>query len=196
MSENNMSRKERRENSDTRIIAAAVKCFGQYGYSCSSLVMMAREAGVTGGLISQRYDGKDMLFLTAYTEVMKVWHDVEETASPRECLDSIIAQIKAMYDTAPEAYAFCTMLYRSMDYPRDILQEPEQQLKQRNIYRILERAQEAGYLPAGRLSVLLTAFIATVFNHYSLCRRYDMPVPPNHHFYYGIHFGLFVHNSG
>lgn len=54
-------RSQRKQDTDERMLRAAVEVFGQRGYTAGTLTEIAKVSGVTQGLVSQRFSSKSGL---------------------------------------------------------------------------------------------------------------------------------------
>jgi len=66
----------RREESERRrrsILRAARSCFGRDGYAGATVALIAREAGVSNGLLYQFFRNKDHLFEVVLKDVVRDW---------------------------------------------------------------------------------------------------------------------------
>jgi len=61
----------RRDNSDARIIAAAIELFANQGYQKTTLIQVGHAAGYTGTLISNRFGSKDGLLRAVIAHVLR-----------------------------------------------------------------------------------------------------------------------------
>lgn len=183
-----MNKIDRRKDTDNRILESAIRCFAKKGYTYSSLADIAKDAGVTAGLVSQRYGSKEMLFSHAYNCAMSSLSDVNPDTSPRACLVDLLEQIKELSQSNPDSFLFHCMLHNSTDLPRDILLENKYKRTINNRYKILLEAQKNGILPDGDLDALIEAFCTNAFNHISLCKRYNLEVPDNGYYFKAINF--------
>lgn len=62
--------RDRREESDSRIIAAAIELFAEQGYQRTSLIQVGNAAGYTGALISSRFGSKHGLLKAVLAHVL------------------------------------------------------------------------------------------------------------------------------
>ncbi|MBW2241750.1 MAG: TetR/AcrR family transcriptional regulator [Deltaproteobacteria bacterium] len=66
-------RQQESEARRDRILSAARACFGQLGYSGATVGAIAREAGVSNGLLYRFFRDKDHLFEVVMTEIIRDW---------------------------------------------------------------------------------------------------------------------------
>jgi AcrR family transcriptional regulator len=90
-------------SSSERIIEAAIKIFGQYGYRGSSMELVAQEAGLTRQALYHHYDSKEAMFRACIAAVNEGAYAVEKAAglaqmnAGRGLADIITAQIVARF---------------------------------------------------------------------------------------------------
>jgi len=64
------SHKDRREESDRKIIQAAIELFAENGYQKTTLIQIGELAGYTGTLISNRFGSKDRLLRAVLAHIL------------------------------------------------------------------------------------------------------------------------------
>lgn len=74
------TQQDRREESDARIIAAAIELFAERGYQGTSLIQVGAAAGYTGALISSRFGSKQGLLQAVMAHVLDRFRLDEQTA--------------------------------------------------------------------------------------------------------------------
>lgn len=79
--------KQRRADSDTRILAAAIKLFSQHGYQKTTLIQIGAEAGYTGTLISNRFGSKEQLLRAVLAHILRRFEE-NENANQRPGLSA------------------------------------------------------------------------------------------------------------
>ena len=101
-------RSRRQEASERRrqsILEAARRCFGEQGYAGATVARIAREAGVSHGLLYQFFRNKDHLFESVLRDVLRDWvremvpHDPDEGAL--EALEGMFRRSVAFCQTHP-----------------------------------------------------------------------------------------------
>jgi len=119
MNEKNIKRsqKERRAESDQRIIEAAIELFALRGYQKTSLIHIGQKAGFTGTLISNRFGSKERLLRAVLAHILNRFEADEPVAREQSASrqlehfvatyihDACIAQsrIRALYVIIGEA---------------------------------------------------------------------------------------------
>lgn len=71
-----------RQSSQEKIIRSACKLFTQYGYQSTSISMVARESGFSGGLIYAYFNDKEQLLYSVLAQTLSNMETVFATMSP------------------------------------------------------------------------------------------------------------------
>lgn len=77
------------------LIEAAIRSLGKHGSSSSTVDIVCREAGVSRGLISHYFGGKDELFVEAYLMISSQ-HDTLMREELKKCGDDPALRLKAI----------------------------------------------------------------------------------------------------
>ena len=83
------SNKERRRDSDERIISAAIELFAQQGYLKTTLIQIGKVAGCTGTLVSNRFHSKEGLLRAVIAHIMSRFEDEERKDKPEKASDKM-----------------------------------------------------------------------------------------------------------
>jgi AcrR family transcriptional regulator len=59
-----------REKTEERILMAALRLFSRHGYAAASVRMIAKEAGISLGLMYNYFESKEVLLMTLFTQSM------------------------------------------------------------------------------------------------------------------------------
>jgi len=178
MSEKLLSNKKRREESDARIINSAIKYFGKYGYSGASIAQIAKGAGVSPGLITNRYASKEDLFEAAFIVAFQyITVDFKRVADARSFLIATIDSVILSYRLNLDAFNFMSMLYISRDKPENFKIKSREEFKNTRSYLLLSAAQSAGILQKGDVVRLVDAFLAHAYIQVGICNRYGLELP-------------------
>lgn len=122
-------RGKRRIDTDEKILQAAMHQFGEKGFTSASLTDIAAEAGVSQGLVSQRFESKENLLEAAFkatpaasfflsASAGKAADTANDSASNLEAtLLSLVAAVKKEQHSNRRRFAFTAMLYTSHDAP-------------------------------------------------------------------------------
>lgn len=154
-------REQKRRESDNKILRATISLIGKKGYTASSIRDIAKEAGVTSGLITQRFESKENLVLQALYSTNRIWRELNTSVdmTAYKLLTRIIHDAKNMYEKDYEGFEFIYMMSISRDAP-DTFQNLQRDIfYKRGIYEILKMAQSEGKLPDGELPILLNIFL-------------------------------------
>ena len=102
-----------REASREKILQAALELFAHHGYAGTSVRMLAREVGVSQGLIYNYFDGKkDVLraiFERSMDDVMVSFAQAAEAKAPGERLDRLV---RAAFDVVAQNRPFWRLTYQ------------------------------------------------------------------------------------
>ncbi len=82
------SNRERRQDSDARMIQAAIDLFAAQGYQRTTLVQIGNLAGFTGTLISNRFGSKEKLLRAVLSQILNRFEDENSIDIPAERLAS------------------------------------------------------------------------------------------------------------
>ncbi len=74
------TQEERRNESDARIIAAAIELFASQGYRQTTLIQIGQTAGYTGTLISNRFGSKEKLLRAVLAHILDRFYPDPENA--------------------------------------------------------------------------------------------------------------------
>lgn len=122
-------RGKRRIDTDEKILQAAMHQFGEKGFTSASLTDIAAEAGVSQGLVSQRFESKENLLEAAFkatpaasfflsASAGKAADTANDSASGQSAaLLSIVTALKKEQRTDRRRFAFTAMLYTARDVP-------------------------------------------------------------------------------
>lgn len=170
--------KIRREESDTRIINAAIKVFGLYGFTSSTISKIAKEANVSPGLITNRYASKNALFIDVFNHAfLRLKVDTQSIDSAKKFLIGMVDAIVNLYEEDLETYKFMSMILGSSDIP----EKPEtiiyETFSTTKAIEYLQEAQREGMIPDGDIIKLLTAYLSHIHIHVGVCKFQNMKLP-------------------
>ena len=126
-------RGKRRIDTDEKILQAAMHQFGEKGFTSASLTDIAAEAGVSQGLVSQRFESKENLLEAAFkatpaasfflsASAGKAADTANDSASGQSAaLLSIVTALKKEQRTDRRRFAFTAMLYTARDVPESFI---------------------------------------------------------------------------
>lgn len=135
-------REKRRVDTDDRILKAAMHQFGEKGFTAASLTDIASEAGISQGLVSQRFESKEKLLEAAFKATPAASFFIADvSAAPQQAVTqqatagskqaapqqtagelvtallSIVRALKKEQQADRRQFAFIAMLYTSRDLP-------------------------------------------------------------------------------
>ncbi len=96
-------RQDQSQQRRARILDAARECFGQDGYAGATVARIAREAGVSNGLLYQFFRNKERLFAVVLKDVVRDW---------------VRAMVPRSRESETPAQALEGMFRRSVDFCR------------------------------------------------------------------------------
>ena len=177
-------REQKRIESDNKILRATISLVGKNGYTATSIRDIAKEAGVTSGLITQRFESKENLVLQALYITNQVWRDlyIPEDMTAYRMLTRIIFDAKNMYENDTEAFEFIYMMSISTDAPNTFQVLQKDVFYERGIYRALKQAQDEGKLPDGNLAVMYNIFVCNALRLIRDYRRAGLKMPKGENF--------------
>lgn len=189
MERNTAVRSQKKQNTDARILEAALKVFGEQGYSGASLTAIAAAAGVSQGLVSQRFFSKESLILSAYTSVPlgRIFESDEKLHMP-DALCRLLDCMKEEVQTAPWRFAFLCMLHCNTDIPQSLRRYLKRSFETSPIREAMEEAQALGDLPQADVWDLYEVFIRTSSSIVGWYYRCGLPLPENETFLYAIQY--------
>lgn len=158
-------RELKRVESDKKILDAAIKVFGEKGYGNSNLREIANVAGISQGLVSQRFGTKENLLEQAIYATGILWTErkISKKASVEDVLKGIVEQAKELCENDPIIFQFIFMISSSSDIPIDITNKQRDYFENSDVKRVLQEAQEKGYIAEGNLAVLYNIFVSNTF---------------------------------
>lgn len=177
-------KEQKRIESDKKILSATISIIGKNGYTASSIRDIAKEAGVTPGLIMQRFDSKEQLVLQALFQTNQVWSDlyIPEDMTAYEMLTRIIRDAKNMYENDKEGFEFIYMMSISTDAPNTFQTLQKEIFYERGMYRTLKTAQDEGKIPNGELAVMYNIFVCNALRLIRDYMRTGLKMPKDEHF--------------
>ena len=109
-----MSSKKR--DSGNKIIRAAAKIFGRFGYSKASMSKVAKEAGVSKGLLHYHFHSKERLLIEAQRSTFKQLHRrfVERASRGDKGLPSALDALDSMWESIRELQAGAPLLVETL----------------------------------------------------------------------------------
>lgn len=158
-------RELKRIESDKKILDAAIKVFGEKGYGNSNLREIASVAGITQGLISQRFGTKENLLEQAVYATGELWVDrkIPIDTHVEHVLKSFVKKAKTLCDDDAVIFQFIHMISSSTDIPIAIINKQREFFENSDLSRVLLKAQSEGYIPEGNVAALYNIFLSNTF---------------------------------
>lgn len=179
MEKNLTSREVKRIESDKKILRATIEIVGEKGYTNANIRDIAKRAGITPGLITQRFETKEKLLIQAIYSTGVVWIErhIPEDTRVDVLLKGIIGEAKSLYKRDNAAYRFLQILSNSTDVPAEVIFIQRKHFHENGVYKVLSKAQQAGYIPEGELSVLYNIFLSHTLNLIGDYTRAGLKIP-------------------
>ncbi|MBQ5412410.1 MAG: TetR/AcrR family transcriptional regulator [Oscillospiraceae bacterium] len=113
-------KEEQRLASNRRILDSALTEFAQKGFSRALLIDIARNAKVSNGMVTQRFNGKDNLYNQVFVDMVTTYlTKFTEKDSLHRMLTTLVDDIKTGAETGTESFIFVSDLLLSKDSPVD-----------------------------------------------------------------------------
>lgn len=183
-------REIKRIESDKKILEAAINIFGKKGYQYANIREIANEAGITPGLISQRFETKENLLLQTVLVANSNWirKKISLEMSLEELLTNIIEDAKYMYKKDEKTFRFIYTLCNSIDLPENIHDAQKSFFSKSNTYMIMKNAQKEGQLPAGDVESLYNIFVCNAMRLIRDYARLGLVLPDDKYFFAAIQY--------
>ena len=111
-------KEEQRLASNRRILDSALAEFAQKGFSRALLIDIARNAKVSNGMVTQRFNGKDNLYNQVFVDMVTTYlTKFTEKDSLHSMLTTLVDDIKTGAETGTESFIFVSDLLLSKDSP-------------------------------------------------------------------------------
>ena len=177
-------REQKRIETDKKILKATISTIGKKGYTASSVRDIAKEAGVTSGLIMQRFESKENLVIQALNITNQVWGDLcmPDDMTAYDMLTHIIHDAKNMYDNDVEGFDFIYTMCSSADIPDAVYKLQRENFYERGMYGTLKKAQDAGNIPEGDLSYMYNIFTCNALRLIRDYKRAGLKMPKDENF--------------
>ncbi|MBI2962106.1 MAG: TetR family transcriptional regulator [Betaproteobacteria bacterium] len=151
-----------------QIVRAAVKLFSEQGYYTTTIQSIARQAGISTGLIYQYFrDKDDILFLSLKLVLETYKHEIprrlEGFEHPVDRLCMALAAYSAVIDELKEATVLAYRSTKSLRADRRALVKEEETRTNRLIEACLRACIDGGYMR--KVNVQLHAYQCVMFCH-------------------------------
>ena len=189
MSENLTLREKKRIESDERILQAAAKVFGSMGYSRATLTDIASEAGVSQGLVSQRFGSKEKLLCETFKQTQILYYFDEKNCHVPEVFFTMLDHLKQEVTEKPDWFRFLSMIHTGTDdIPESFADLLKEQFTATPLYSAILEAQEQEDLPEGDPWNLFRVFFRNATNLIGWHNEFGLPMPENETFLYAIQY--------
>lgn len=188
MNETLTARTQKRADSDGRILQAAAKIFGKLGYSQATLTMIAEEAGVSQGLVSQRFGSKENLLREVFdqTRILSFYKEGEQHLP--QAFYILLDHLKREVVENPEWFSFLSMIHVGRDTPQSFEDHTKEVFLSTPLYAAIEEAQAKRDLPAGDPWNIFRVFFRNATNLIGWYHEFSLPMPGNESFLYAIQY--------
>lgn len=164
MNEYDLNRQKQKQESQKKIIEAAILLFGKNGYAKTSIKDVADKAGVANGLVSKYFPTKEVLLSQCYKHATAFSYPEYKHNSARESTSVLIQQTIEISKTKPEYYKFFSTLLRSSDLPQEYTDARRDFFVNAPIYNQIVEEQNKGCLPQGNPHDAFIYFIQMVYS--------------------------------
>lgn len=192
-------RGKRRIDTDEKILKAAEHQFGEKGFTSASLTDIAAEAGISQGLVSQRFESKENLLEAAFKATPAASFFLSATAGKAvdaandsasadlsATLLSIVAVLKKEQRTDKRRFAFTVMLYTARDVPESFTALSHKLYQGTVLPALFKKAPGDGSLVSspskGDSYHLFLVFYRNALTVIRDCAEAGIPLPENSYF--------------
>lgn len=139
-------REAQKQETNRRILQAALLVFSQKGYSGTRIEEIAKEASVTKGLVSQRFGGKQNLFAALLLEITRAYIPEETDDSLVDIFLNLVRTIKegAVNNTA--TFRFLRLICLGVDIPSGINEKIQEYFDRTRLCQLIGEAVRQGKL--------------------------------------------------
>ncbi len=137
-----------REESSALIRQAAMQLFARKGYGNTSMEEIAREAGVSKGLIYNYFDSKQNLLLTIIEEGIQLLRHLEcsvygSGAAPKEILSHLLSALSLATEEEPDYWRLYTLMLLKKD-TFQLVQQPLREFMNESLQRMEKLFRQLG----------------------------------------------------
>ena len=173
------SRDEKRIESDARILKATIEVIADKGYTNANIREIASVAGVTSGLITQRFSTKENLLIQAIHSTHTVWmdHNIPDDLDVEKLLRGIIREFLKIYDRDETVFRFLQVISGSTDIPLNVIYKQRDFFIGCGINKVMTEAQKEGRLLEGNTAVLYNIFFCNTIRLIADFKRAWLDIP-------------------
>jgi len=180
-------RAAKKNDSSNKIIQAAIKVFGEKPYEKATLNDVAIEAGVSQGLVSQRFNNKESL----YSQTIEVMLNPIIKGIEGRTIDDIIAIVLNMCKTMNPIYIpsqnFWATFVMNKNLPVSITNKFKDILEHARVLRMVQNAMNEGKIINGDPYKRLMLFFKAVVSTIKIYRGANLPYPSDEIFFQFIY---------
>lgn len=181
-----ITKKQRRIISDERILGAALTEFAEEGYTRASLLQIAKNAGVSVGLIAQNFGCKELLFEAVYRrncQILNLPNDGKKKDWKARLEDLLNSYKRKLQKNAFVAeLQFISSALNSRDTPPSFFECFVSDFCQNELYEAMKAGQKSGQIVKGEIEELYTFFYITACTVLLNCKRLGVKPPQNDFF--------------
>lgn len=178
------TRDEKRIESDAKILRATIEVIASKGYTNANIREIANVAGVTSGLITQRFSTKENLLIQAIYSTHTVWmdHSIPDDLDVEKLLRGIIKELLRVYDRDETVFKFLQVISSSTDIPLNVTYKQRDFFIGSGINRVMTKAQKEGLILEGNTAVLYNIFFGNTIRLIADFKRAWLEVPDEEFF--------------
>ena len=178
------TRDEKRIESDAKILRATIEVIANKGYTNANIREIANVAGVTSGLITQRFSTKEKLLIHAIYSTHTVWmdHSIPDDLNVEILLRGIIKELLRVYDRDETVFKFLQVISSSTDIPLNVTYKQRDFFIGSGINKVMTEAQKEGRLLEGNTAVLYNIFFCNTIRLIADFKRAWLDVPDEEFF--------------
>ena len=178
---------ERRKATDKKIYNAAVREFGENGFSNTTLSNIAKKAGITPGLIVQNFGSKEDLYRKIAIDIVTLSKEQLNPYSSsweERCRAAIRLIIDALEKDPDFIYSlnFYVGLITSLDTPDDVMKELMDIYQGSPVKELVIEGQKKGELIEGDPYLVHALFWSNMQNIICYCFNHKLDYPPTEWF--------------
>ena len=182
-----ISKKQKRINTDERIVLSAVREFAENGFSNAKLQDIADNANVSIGLVAQNFNNKMGLFEAvlkrAYQNLHSIYNAIQH-GNWRDYFNSLITSCKSRMDDEDfvTGMRFTVTMGTGKDTPPCYFQLSMAELHKSSIYVAMTEGQKNGEIKDGKIDLLYALMFRTITTTILMCHTNGISPPDNEWF--------------
>lgn len=181
-----ITKKQRRIISDERILGAALNEFAEKGYMGASLLQIAKNAGVSVGLIAQNFGCKELLFEAVYRrncQVLNLPNDGKKKDWKARLEDILNVYKRKLQKNAFVAeLQFISSALSSRDTPPSFFEYFVSDFCQSELFEVMKAGQKNGQIVKGEIDELYAYFYSTACTVLLNSKKIGVKPPQNDFF--------------